>query len=294
MAIFGGIKKSFKKVFGFLSLSKIDEDTLELIEETLFAADIGIQSVDNIVDQLRAEVKKNGSVDREIVIELLKKELKNLLDDSENKYTWPENGPLTIMVIGVNGVGKTTSIAKIANKFQKEGKKVVLAACDTFRAGAVEQLSLWAERIDCRIVKSGQDADPASVAFDAYTSAKSNGDDVLIIDTAGRLHNKAHLMRELDKIFNVLRKHDPNLPHETFMVLDSTTGKNGVEQARIFNEIVGISGIVLTKLDGTAKGGSIFPIKEIVDAPVRYTTTGEKVDDIEVFDANSFVESLLE
>ena len=294
MAIFGNLKSNFKKVFGFLASSKIDEETLELIEETLYAADIGIKSVDNIVDELRLEVKKHGSVEKEVVIDLLKKELKSLLDDNNNSYDWPKEGPLTIMVIGVNGVGKTTSIAKIANKFQKDGKKVVLAACDTFRAGAVEQLTLWSERIGCRIVKSGQDADPASVAFDAYSSAKANGEDVLIIDTAGRLHNKAHLMRELDKIFSVLRKHGAELPHETFMVLDSTTGKNGVEQARIFNDIVGISGIILTKLDGTAKGGSIFPIKEIVDAPVRYTTTGEKVDDIAVFDADTFVESLLE
>ncbi len=294
MAIFGGIKKSFKKIFGFLSSSKIDEDTLELIEETLFAADIGIKSVDNIVEQLREEVKKNGSVEQEVVLTLLKQELTTLLDDTKYTYEYPENGPLTIMIIGVNGVGKTTSIAKIANKFQKDGKKVVLAACDTFRAGAVEQISLWGERIGCRVVQSGQDADPASVAYDAYSSAKANKEDVLIIDTAGRLHNKAHLMRELDKIFNVLRKHDQNLPHETFMVLDSTTGKNGVEQAKTFNDIVGISGIILTKLDGTAKGGSIFPIKEIVNAPVRYITTGEKVDDIEEFDAQKFVESLLE
>jgi len=294
MAIFGGIKKNFKKVFGFLSSAKIDEDTLELIEETLYAADIGINSVDSIVEQLRAEVKKNGSVDKDTVIKLLKTELKSLLDDSNNNYVWPDEGPLTIMVIGVNGVGKTTSIAKLANKFKKEGKTVVLAACDTFRAGAVEQLTLWSERVGCRIVKSGQDADPASVAYDAYSSTKANGEDVLIIDTAGRLHNKAHLMRELDKMFSVLKKHGKNLPHETFMVLDSTTGKNGVEQAKIFNDIVGITGIILTKLDGTAKGGSIFPIKEIVHAPVRYTTTGEKIDDISVFNAEEFVKGLLE
>lgn len=293
MAIFESIGKGFKKIFSFASLDKLGEDELDEIEAILIQSDIGQESVETIIESFKKSYKKGSSANGDTINSILSQELTKLL--ATNKFAVDlSKKPYTIMVIGVNGTGKTSTIAKLAYHFKKQGLSVALAAGDTFRAGAIEQLTIWADRVGCKIIKGNAGADPAAIIYDAYESAKCKDTDILLIDTAGRLHNKKHLMEELDKIYRVFKKHGADLPHETFLILDSTTGKNGVEQAKVFNEISPITGIVLTKLDGTAKGGTIFPIKKILNAPVRFITYGEKFSDIEEFHAETFVKRLLE
>mgnify|MGYP006282873229 FL=1 len=272
---------------------RIDDDVLDELEEILLLSDAGVETTEKIIDDLRERAHKQGSVTEEEVISTLKADLVGLLQDAGPTEPIRINArPYVISVVGVNGTGKTTTIGKLANRFRQQGKKVLLAAADTFRAAAGNQLEIWAERSDVELVHSQPGADPASVAFDALRAAISRDVDVLLIDTAGRLHTKANLMAELSKIHNVLKKQIPDAPHDILLVMDATTGQNGLSQARQFAQAVNVTGIVLAKLDGTAKGGIIFSIINELNIPVRYVGVGERLDDIEAFDAESFVEAL--
>lgn len=276
----------------FKSFVAIDEDMLEELEEILISADVGVATASEILDKLRDTIATEGLTKASEA----KKALGDILIDAigDGEPLMLETKPSVILVIGVNGVGKTTTIAKIANNLIKQRKKVLLAAADTFRAGAIEQLSIWAERIDADIVKHTEGADPAAVVFDAISAAKSRGSDVVIVDTAGRLHNKKNLMDELAKINRVIGRELPDASRETLLVLDATTGQNAVNQAKEFKNAANITGLVLTKLDGSAKGGIVFSIKKELGLPIKYIGVGEKVDDMEVFDAKDFVSALFE
>ena len=265
---------------------------MEELEKRLYLADVGGFAVSVIIDRVR-----QGFLDKEIsedVQTFVKQQLREMLTDASPGINYTINGPTVVMIVGVNGSGKTTTIAKLANRLKSEGKKVVVAACDTFRAAAVEQLTVWCERIGCDIVKNAQGSDPASVAHDACEKAKARGFDVLIVDTAGRLHTQAHLMRELEKIHKVVTRQIPGAPHDTLMVLDATTGQNAVTQAEMFSKSVKCTGIVLTKLDGSAKGGAIFAIKQKVGLPVKYVGVGEGIEDLDVFNPDEYVEALFQ
>jgi fused signal recognition particle receptor len=300
--VFGGllskIKQGLAKTRGvftgvaqlFRLKGRVDRDFLAELEKRLYLADVGTGATSEIVSQLR-----QAFLDREITgdVEIFVKEkLKQLLTAGETSLHVNLAGPTVIMVAGVNGSGKTTSIAKLARRFQEEGKRVMVAACDTFRAAAVEQLTIWSERLGCDIVKAQQGSDPASVAHDACEKAKARQFDVLIVDTAGRLHTQAHLMRELEKIHRVVSKQIEGAPHEVLLVLDATTGQNAIIQAEMFKKTVQCTGIILAKLDGTAKGGAIFTIRQRLGLPVKYIGVGEKLDDLEPFDPAAFVEAL--
>ena len=268
---------------------RVDKQFLAQLEEKLYLADVG-PAVPQIVERVR-----QAYLDKEIsgeVMNFVKNEIRSLLTGPDATLHWAASGPTVMMVAGVNGSGKTTSIAKLARLFQDQGKKVVLAACDTFRAAAVEQLTIWSERLGCEIVKGQQGADPASVAHDGVSAALARKADVLIIDTAGRLHTQDHLMRELDKIRRVIQRQLPDAPHETLLILDATTGQNAIQQAQQFQKVVKCTGIVLTKLDGTAKGGSILSIKLKLNLPVKFIGLGEKLEDLEEFSADAFVDGL--
>jgi fused signal recognition particle receptor len=270
---------------------KVDRDFLAELEKRLILADVGTAATAEIVGRVRqAYLDKEVGEDVEAFV---KQQLKELVSvpGGPALHTNPA-GPTVVLVAGVNGSGKTTSIAKLAKRFQGEGKKVLVAACDTFRAAAVEQLTIWCQRIGCEIVKSQQGSDPASVAHDACERARAKGYDYLIVDTAGRLHTQAHLMRELEKIFRVVGRMVEGAPHEVLLVLDATTGQNAVAQAENFKKAVRCTGILLAKLDGTAKGGAIFTIKQRLDLPVKFVGVGEKLDDLEPFDPDSYVEAL--
>ncbi len=277
---------------------KIDEDLLMDIEDILISTDIGIDTTEKIVDSLRERVKKEGHENSEDLYKILKEEIQKLLikspssDNDASYYVDEAKKPHTIMVIGVNGVGKTTTIGKLAYNYKNAGRSVLIGAADTFRAAANEQLEVWAERAGVPVIQQKQGADPASVAFDTVKAALSRNNDVVIIDTAGRLHNKANLMRELEKIYRVMNKQKEGAPDEVFLVLDATTGQNAIIQAKEFIKAARITGIVLTKLDGTAKGGVVIPIAAELKIPVRYIGVGEKIDDLQVFDPVSFVEAL--
>jgi fused signal recognition particle receptor len=269
---------------------KVDRDFLGELEKRLYLSDVGTTATTDIVDRVRqAFLDKEISGDVEAFVKQQLKEMVTL--DSGGVNTNP-SGPTVILVAGVNGSGKTTSIAKLAKRLQSDGRKVVVAACDTFRAAAVEQLSVWCERIGCEIVKNQAGSDPASVAHDACERAKARGFDYLIVDTAGRLHTQAHLMRELEKIHRVVSKQIEGAPHEVLLVLDATTGQNAIAQAENFKKVVRCTGIILAKLDGTAKGGAIFTIKQKLGLPVKFVGVGEKLDDMEPFDPDSYVEAL--
>lgn len=271
---------------------KVDQEFLDKLEKQLYLADVGSAATLTIVERVR-----QGFRDKEVTGEIeafVKKQLRELLTDASPGLTYQASGPTVVMIAGVNGSGKTTSIAKLANKLQSEGKKVLLAACDTFRAAAVEQLTVWAGRIGCEIVKQGQNADPSAVAHDACEKAKARGFDVLIVDTAGRLHTQTHLMKELEKIHRIVARQIPGAPHEVLLVLDATTGQNAVTQAEQFSKSVKCTGIVLSKLDGTAKGGSVFAIKQKLGLPVKFVGVGEQIDDLENFDPDAFVNALFE
>jgi fused signal recognition particle receptor len=278
------------------SLSKkIDEDLLEEIETTLLMADVGVTATSEIIDSLTDKLERNQLKDGEALRKALRDELHGLLKDV-TKPLEIDSGktPYVILMVGVNGVGKTTTIGKLTKKFQNEGKSVMLAAGDTFRAAAVEQLQVWGERNNVPVVAQHTGADSASVIFDAIQSAKSRGVDVVIADTAGRLQNKDNLMQELEKVVRVMKKLDESAPHEVMLVLDAGTGQNALSQAQVFQQAVGVSGITLTKLDGTAKGGIVFAIARQLQLPIRYIGVGEQVDDLRSFDAETFVDALFD
>jgi fused signal recognition particle receptor len=271
---------------------RVDKAFLAKLEEQLYLADVGTTATAAIVERVR-----QGFMDKEVgedVKLFVRQQLRDLLADPAGGIRWAAAGPTVVMIAGVNGSGKTTSIAKLAKLLQDDGKKVLVAACDTFRAAAVEQLTVWADRIGCEIVKQQQGSDPAAVAHDACEKAKARGFDVLIVDTAGRLHTQVHLMRELEKIHRIVQKQIPGAPHDVFLVLDATTGQNAVTQAEQFTKAVKCSGIILSKLDGTAKGGAVFAIKQKVGLPVKFVGVGEGLDDLEPFDPDAFVAALFE
>jgi len=278
----------------FLGAKEIDDDLLEEIETTLLMADIGVEATTEIIERLTDRVERKQLKDAEALKEALKQELGDLLGGVEHPLRLPEKKPAVILMVGVNGVGKTTTIGKLAKKYQTEGKSVMLAAGDTFRAAAVEQLQVWGERNNVPVVAQHTGADSASVIFDALQSAQSKGVDVLIADTAGRLQNKDNLMQELQKVVRVMQKLDPDAPHEVMLVLDAGTGQNAISQAKQFKESVGVTGITLTKLDGTAKGGIIFAIAKQFGLPIRFIGVGEQVDDLRPFEADEFVHALFD
>ena len=292
-----GLSKTKASIFSqvdnlFKAFVKVDEELLEELEELLIAADVGFESTEEIIEKLRCKIKDDRLSDAEETRSALIEILKGMIGDGEQLNL--STTPSVILVIGVNGVGKTTSIAKIAHHLISSGKKVVLAAGDTFRAAAIDQLQIWADRAGADIIKNNEGSDPAAVVFDAVSAAKSRKADVLIIDTAGRLHNKKNLMDELSKIDRVISRELPDAARETLLVLDSTTGQNAVRQAKEFKNSADITGLVLTKLDGTAKGGIVFSIKNELDIPVKYIGVGEKIDDLQPFSADEFVTALFE
>ena len=277
----------------FSSFRRVDEELLEELEEILIMSDIGVDTSVEIISSLRNRKKKEKIQDEEGVKNALKEEMQKILDEVDNSLKL-NTTPSVILVVGVNGVGKTTTIGKIANKLRMEGKKVVVAAADTFRAAAVEQLEIWANRAGVGIVKKEEGSDPASVVFDAIKQVKETNADVLICDTAGRLHNKKYLMDELLKINKVILKELPESSKETLMVIDGTTGQNAIEQVKAFKETVDITGLVLTKLDGTAKGGVVIGIVNENKIPVKFIGVGEKIDDMEIFNSQDFVNAIIE
>lgn len=277
--------------------NEITEDFWSGLEDTLVQADLGGEVTMEVVDNLRARADEARIVSPRKAEGILKEELVKVLEQAGQTAPRPETyaaKPHVILMVGVNGAGKTTSIGKLAQYLRAQNKRVLLAAADTFRAAAIEQLQVWGERVHVNVVAHQQGADPGAVAFDAYQSAKANNADVLIVDTAGRLQSKTNLMKELEKISRVLQKSDPTAPHETLLVLDAVTGQNGLNQAREFKKAVPLTGIVLAKLDGTAKGGIVFAIAKELKLPIQYIGTGEKIDDFAEFDANEFVQDLFE
>jgi len=276
----------------FSNFRKVDEELLEELEEALIMSDVGANTSVAIINNLRERVKKDNLKDAEEVKQALREEIQAIFDKTDKKLNL-ETKPSVILVVGVNGVGKTTSIGKIANRLRKDGKKVVVAAADTFRAAAVEQLEIWANKAGCEIVKREEGVDPASVVYDAIKITKEKNADVLICDTAGRLHNKKYLMDELVKIKKVIDKELPDASEEVLMVLDATTGQNAIMQVQAFKETVDITGIILTKLDGTAKGGAVIGIVNENQVPVKFIGVGEQIDDMEIFNSEDFVKALI-
>lgn len=272
----------------------VDEEFFEELEDVLIAADVGVNTVMELVDELREEALRRNIKDSLKLQPLITEKLSELLVRSEEdiKLNFQEGELTVVLVVGVNGVGKTTSIGKMAHKFKQEGRNVMLAAGDTFRAGAIEQLDVWGERVGVDVIKQQAGSDPAAVMYDAVQKAKSRGADVLLCDTAGRLQNKVNLMNELEKVKRVLTREIPEAPHEVLLVLDSTTGQNALSQAKIFKEVTEVTGIVLTKLDGTAKGGIVFAIRNELDIPVKFVGLGESVDDLHEFVAEQYVHGL--
>ena len=292
--IFSALKKTkdglAEKLRVLFARDKIGEDFYEDLEDILISSDISVATADEIVENLRDRMIEEKATDKDYVVSELKEELLACLDMAED---FELETPAVIMVIGVNGVGKTTSIGKLARYFTDNKKSVTIAAADTFRAAAADQLEVWADRAKVRIVKSSEGSDPSAVVFDALSSVKAKGTDILIIDTAGRLHTKSNLMEELKKMSRVVEREHPNASFYKFIALDATTGQNALSQVEVFNEAVGIDGIILTKLDGTAKGGFVVSLCNELQVPVAFVGTGEKLDDIEMFDKESFVEAIL-
>lgn len=297
-----GLEKTKESVFSKIARavagkSKVDDEVLDNLEEVLVTSDVGVETTLKIIERIERRVARDKYVGTDELNGILKDEVAALLEENNTQdgesFSLPEmSDPYVIMVVGVNGVGKTTTIGKLAYQFSKAGKKVFLGAADTFRAAAVEQLVVWGERVGCQVIKQKMGADPASVAFDTLSSAKANGADVVIIDTAGRLHNKVNLMNELTKIKQVMAKIVPNAPHEVLLVLDGSTGQNAFEQARQFTKATEVSALAITKLDGTAKGGVVIGISDQFKIPVKYIGVGEGIDHLQVFRKREFVDSL--
>ena len=291
-----GLNKTRNSILGSVegmlsAFTKIDEDLFEELEEILIMADMGIETTMKIIDNLRKRVKREGTTDPNHIKGMLVDEISNLLLDGADEEFIMET-PTVMLIIGVNGVGKTTTIGKLANNLKSEGKTVLLGAADTFRAAAIDQLEVWGKRSGIEVIKHEENSDPAAVVFDAVSAAKNRKTDVLICDTAGRLHNKKNLMEELKKISKVVEREYPSAHKETYLVLDATTGQNAMQQAKLFKEVADISGIVLTKLDGTAKGGIVVAIKSELKIPVRYIGVGESIEDLQKFDAKNFAKAL--
>ncbi|MDL2240932.1 signal recognition particle-docking protein FtsY [Bacteroidales bacterium OttesenSCG-928-K22] len=297
-----GLKKTKENVFSKLGRavigkSKVDEEVLDNLEEALISSDVGVDTTLTIIDRIEKRVARDKFINTSELNSILKEEIALLLKENDDIINdgllVPGNGnPYVIMVVGVNGVGKTTTIGKLANMFKKSGYSVMLGAADTFRAAAVDQLKIWADRAGVSIVTQGMGADPASVAYDTVASAKANNIDIVIIDTAGRLHNKINLMNELTKIKKVMQKIIPDAPQEILLVIDASTGQNAIEQTRQFTQATDVNALAVTKLDGTAKGGVVLGISHQFNIPVKYIGVGEKIDDIQIFDRNEFVETL--
>ncbi|MDX9845767.1 MAG: signal recognition particle-docking protein FtsY [Tenuifilaceae bacterium] len=297
-----GLEKTKENLFSKLSRivvgkSTIDDDVLDNLEEVLISSDVGVETTLRIIERIQARASREKYMNTNELNQILKSEIAELLAQNESgevntSIETPDGSPYVIMVVGVNGVGKTTTIGKLAYLYKSIGKKVYLGAADTFRAAAVDQLTIWAQRVDVPIVKQAMGSDPASVAYDALSSAKANNADVVIIDTAGRLHNKVNLMSELSKIKRVMQKVIPNAPHEVLLVLDGSTGQNAFEQAKQFTLATEVTALALTKLDGTAKGGVVLGISDQFKIPVKYIGVGEKMTDLQVFDRFAFVDSL--
>ncbi|MFD2044074.1 signal recognition particle-docking protein FtsY [Ornithinibacillus salinisoli] len=296
-----GMKKTRNSFSGKLNdliarYRKVDEDFFEELEEVLISADVGVMTVMDLIDELKMEVKRRNIKDSKEVKDVISEKLVEIYygdeDEEIEELNIQDNDLSIILVVGVNGVGKTTSIGKLAHQLKQQGKNVVLAAGDTFRAGAIEQLEVWGERADVGVIKQNAGSDPAAVIFDGIKAAKSRNADVLICDTAGRLQNKVNLMNELAKVKRVIEREVPGAPHEVLLVLDATTGQNALSQAKTFSEATDVSGIVLTKLDGTAKGGIVLAIRNELNIPVKYVGLGEQLEDLQKFDANAFVYGL--
>jgi len=297
-----GLEKTRTSVFSRISKaiigkSKVDDEVLDNLEEILVTSDVGVETTLKIITRIQERVSRDKFLGTSELNGILREEIAALLSEHESGdfdgFDFPKREtPYVIMVVGVNGVGKTTTIGKLAYNFNKAGKKVLLGAADTFRAAAIEQLSIWADRAGVEIVKQDMGSDPAAVAYDTLKSAISRGSDVVIIDTAGRLHNKLNLMNELGKIRKVMQKVIPDAPHEVLLVLDASTGQNAIEQAKQFTAVTDVTALALTKLDGTAKGGVVIGISDQFKIPVRYIGLGEKIDDLQPFDRNEFVDSL--
>ncbi len=296
-----GLAKTKESVFSKITRavvgkSKVDDEVLDDLEEALLASDVGVETTLRIIERIEKRVADDKYMNTDELNGILKQEIIDLLAENNTDFlqdTNEEGKPYVIMVVGVNGVGKTTTIGKLAYQFKQAGKSVYLGAADTFRAAAVEQLCIWGERVNVPVIKQKMGADPASVAFDTISSAKANNADVVIIDTAGRLHNKVNLMHELSKIKNVMQKVIPTAPHEVLLVLDGSTGQNAFEQAKQFTKATQITALAITKLDGTAKGGVVIGISDQFKIPVKYIGLGEKMEDLQLFDKTAFVQSLL-
>ncbi len=299
-----GLEKTKESLFSKLSKaivgkSKVDEDVLDNLEQILIESDVGVETTLKIIERIETRVAKDKYLGTSELNQILKEEIVSLLQENEleerESFAFPKGDlPYVIMVVGVNGVGKTTTIGKLAYQFKQAGKKVILGAGDTFRAAAVDQLTIWAERTGVEMISQGMNADPASVAYDTLKSAISKKADVAIIDTAGRLHNNIGLMNELSKIHNVMKKFIPDAPHEVLLVLDASTGQNAIEQAKQFTAATNVNSLALTKLDGTAKGGVVIGISDQFKIPVRYIGLGEKMEDLQLFNRKTFVDSLFE
>lgn len=297
-----GLSKTKDSVFVKLSRavagkSRVDDEVLDNLEEILVTSDVGVETTLKIIDRIEQRVSRDKYLGTSELNTMLKEEIAGLLQENNSEdrteFTVPaEKHPYVILVVGVNGVGKTTTIGKLAHQFKKAGKSVLLGAADTFRAAAVDQLIIWAERVGVPIINQGMEADPASVAFDTLKSAMAQNTDVVIIDTAGRLHNKVNLMNELSKIKRVMQKLIPDAPHEILLILDASTGQNAIEQAKQFTAATEVNALALTKLDGTAKGGVVIGISDQFKIPVKYIGIGEKMEDLQVFNRNEFVDSL--
>jgi len=278
----------------FSGKKSIDQDLLDELEGLLFSADLGVKTSSQLIEGVQKGLRKGELQEPEKVRDFIKQEIFRILKSGEKPLTidFSQTKPFLFMVVGVNGVGKTTTIAKIAHQYSSQGKKVLIGAADTFRAAAVEQLEIWAKRVGADLIKQSKGSDPSAVAFDSVHAAKARNVDLVFIDTAGRLHTKVNLMEELKKVKRIIARESPGAPHEVLLVLDATTGQNAISQAKLFNEAVGVTGIALTKLDGTAKGGIIIGITEELKIPVRYIGVGEGMDDLREFNASEFVQAL--
>ena len=275
-----------------IGYADIDDELIDDLEETLLMADVGVKTTETLIAAVRKGIKQKEIRTPEDLIPFLEKEIVSILEADENTFQTTENGPTVLLVVGTNGVGKTTTIGKLSAYYRRQGKSVLLAAADTFRAAAIDQLEIWGKRADAQVIKHGEGSDPAAVVFDAMQAAKARNIDIVIVDTAGRLQTKSNLMQELEKIYRVIGREIPGAPHETLLVLDAGTGQNAISQAELFTQAAPVSGVVLTKLDGTAKGGVTIGIKSQLSIPIKWIGVGEGIDDLRPFRAEDFVSAL--